>query len=189
MPPTIAIGGLPAEVPVIGGSGHRPQHLPPGCEPWARTEIGALLRQLRDTCGTHTVVSGMALGFDQWLAGAALDAGMALWAHIPFPQQPDPWTRAQRGEYQRLLAAAEQVIVYGNGYRAALLHARNDGILRTSNAMVVLWDPGSTGPGTTSVVHKIRARRMRCWWLDPVTRTVHQQLPPEPTLYARAPAS
>jgi uncharacterized phage-like protein YoqJ len=167
-----------AEMQVVGGTGHRPHRLPPGCERWARAALDDLVVRLRNEHGTRTVVSGLALGFDQWLAYAALEAGLRLWAHVPFPQQADSWPQPQRDEYCRLLAAADQVTVYGNGYRAALYHARNDGMLTACNAMIALWDSGSTSGGTRGVVEKIRARRMPCWWLDPVTRTVHPQLPP-----------
>jgi len=74
-----------AEVwPVAGGTGHRPQHLHPTVEPWARAQLARIARHLRDVYGTEWAVSGMALGFDMWWADEAVKAGLRLWVHVPF---------------------------------------------------------------------------------------------------------
>jgi hypothetical protein len=161
--------------PVVGGTGHRPQHVPPGTEAWARTQLSRIARHLRDVYGCRTAVSGMALGFDLWWADEALRAGLKLWAHVPFPEQADRWRSAERQEWARLRAEAAKVTTYAESYNVRALHARNDGMLRVSSAMLALWDPAKTSGGTYSCVEKIRQRRMPWIHLDPVARTVARQ--------------
>jgi uncharacterized phage-like protein YoqJ len=119
-------------------------------------------------------VSGLALGSDLWWAQAALDAGLELWAAVPFPQQADRWPAADRATWRRLLDQAAKIRTFGQEPSTGLLHARNDGMLDVSAAVVAVWRPSVTTGGTASAVRKAQSRRMPVVHLDPDRRTVGQ---------------
>lgn len=153
-------------------TGHRPQHLTRDERAWVLGELPRVTVKLRDEYGMTTGVSGFALGSDQDWAAELVDASVDLWAHIPFPQQPDPWKAADQAEWRRLLALAVKVTYYGEHYSARLLHARNDGMLHVSNAVVAVWKASKADGGTASAVKKARKRRLPIIHLNPERRTV-----------------
>lgn len=138
--------------------------------------------KVRDEYGCLTVVSGLALGWDTWLAVAARHAGLDLWVHIPFESQPSRWPADDKKVWQRLRDAATKETVYGpnpTSKREAvrLLHARNNGMIAASDAMTCLWLPSKRSGGTWSAVRKIYAVDMPAIHLDPDRRTVRLGLP------------
>jgi hypothetical protein len=159
--------------PVVGGTGHRTHHLTPAQRDWSRVQAVRCLRHCRDQYGTHTVVSGLALGWDTWIAEAALVLRMKLWVHIPFPQQPDRWPdRVDRATWARLRAAATQEKVYGYRPSVGLLHKRNDGMIEVSSAMLALWLPSKITGGTASAIGKIAEARKPWVHLDPAAQVI-----------------
>jgi uncharacterized phage-like protein YoqJ len=165
---------------VVCATGHR--RIPPAVLPWVRTKLAAAATWLRDQRQTRVGISGMALGADMLWAEAVLDAGLGLHAHVPFPQQPNLWPDDQRVRWRRLLERAAEVVWYGDldgvpeAQRKAtavrLLHARNDGMLAASAAVVAVYDPRQTGGGTASAVRKAIRLRLPVVHLDPAARTV-----------------
>ncbi len=138
--------------PTVAATGHRPQHLPPDCHAWVRTELDRVARKLAAQHGTTTAVTGMALGTDLWWAAAAHRAGLALWAHVPYPEQPARWPAVRRAEYTRILALAGRVTVYGPTYGVHLLHTRNAGMLTVADAVVAVLRTGVTNGGAAGTV-------------------------------------
>lgn len=169
---------------VVGGTGHRPHHLNnyPGACRWARDEATRLAVKVRDQHGCTTAISGFALGWDTWWAQAALDAGLALWAHIPFEAQPDRWTAGDRATWVRLRGRSAKETVYGpdpatNRQATALLFARNTGMVRASDAMTCLWLPEKRSGGTYATVRRIVKVGLPAIHVDPGRRTVWLGLP------------
>lgn len=169
---------------VVGATGHRPQHLQHlvGACRWARDEAARVAVKVRDGYGCTTAISGLALGWDQWWAQAALDAGLDLWVHIPFEGQPDRWTAGDRQAWADLRARATKETVYGTNpvdtrQATRLLMARNHGMIRNSDAMACLWIRDKTTGGTWSAVRRIKTTGMPAIHLDPATRTVRLGLP------------
>lgn len=158
--------------PAVSATGHRPQHLAPAAREWVRGEMGRIAAKLRDHHGMTVGISGMALGADMWWAACLVDAGVDLWAHVPFPQQADPWRPADRDEWNRLLRVAKKLTTYGGYYDVKTLHARNDGMLKASAAVVAVHDPAKTSGGTASAVRKATAAGLPIIHVDPAARTV-----------------
>lgn len=156
----------------VTGTGHRPQHLSTAEADWARAQLPALLRRLRKHHGTKTIVSGLALGWDTWLAQAALADGFELQVHIPYPQQADAWPAASQALWRFLQEQAAGVICYGNEYDVRLLHARNDGMLDAADAVLALWDESKKQGGTHSTIAKALHRQLPVLHVDPVGQTV-----------------
>jgi hypothetical protein len=138
--------------PTVMVTGHRPQYLSPDVHDWVRFELNRLAVKLRDEHGMTTGVSGMAIGADLWWADALVSNGVPLWAHVPFPQQPDRWSQADRAEWQRLLGLAAKTTTNGPDFDVKLLHARNDAMIRSSSAAIAVWLPAKHNGGTASAV-------------------------------------
>lgn len=176
--------------PVVGFTGHR--GIPPAQRLWVLDHLTRVVRWLAAECGTHTVVSGLAIGGDTWWAQAGHDAGLRLWAMVPFQEQPARWTRAQRADWDRLRFVADRVDVVGElpaGWSTwptrdrsrvvnGLLFARNDRILDVSSAVVGLWDPARSSGGTHDTLVRARRRGMPGIHLNPARPGVRMSLPP-----------
>lgn len=163
--------------PTVMVTGHRPQHLSPSVHDWVRFELNRLAVKLRAEHGMTTGISGMAIGADLWWADALVTNGIPLWAHVPFPQQPDRWTAENRVEWQRLLGLAVKTTTYGPDFDVKLLHARNDGMLREANAVISVLLPGKTSGGTASAVRKATALGLPIIHINPEARTTTLRRP------------
>jgi uncharacterized phage-like protein YoqJ len=90
---------------VIAGTGHRPEKLArSGDVREVRSRVyrhlARFLASLRPTC----VISGMAPGFDQWLAWASIEANVPWYAAVPHAGQESEWPETAQREYHELLA-------------------------------------------------------------------------------------
>lgn len=103
----------------FSGTGHRPEKLArfgPVLEirERVRCRLVQLLRGLRPV----RVISGMAPGFDQWLAWACVEAEIPWYAAVPYAGQEHRWSAAAQREYHELLTrAAAPPIVLAPSYR------------------------------------------------------------------------
>jgi hypothetical protein len=163
--------------PTVMVTGHRPQHLRPDVRPWVRAELDRLAGKLHTQHGTITGISGMALGADLWWADAVVKAGLRLWAHVPFPQQPDPWSGEDRAEWRRLLGRAALTTTYGPDFDVKLLHARNAGMIKVCDAAIGVWLPGKTTGGTASAVRKLTALDVPIIHVNPTDRVTTLRMP------------
>lgn len=178
----------PAELtelwPTVCATGHRPQHLDPAAAEWVREKLTAGAVWLRDHRGMRAGITGMAAGVDLWWAQAVLDAGVQLWAYIPYESQPDRWDTAEQAEWRQLRAAASVVKVLGPNppsRREAirLLHARNDAMLRDSIGVVAVLLAGKTDGGTYSAVKKAQRLGKAGVHIEPTGRGVRVVAPEE----------
>lgn len=172
---------MPDVWPSVMVTGHRPQHLPAGSHDWVRRELTRLAEKVRTEHDTTTGVSGMALGPDLWWADAVMDAYLRLWAHIPFPQQPDRWHPERQAEeiaaYRRLCRSAWKLTTYGGYYDVGFLHARNDGMLKVSAAVIAVLLPGKTDGGTASAVAKAEKLGLPIIHVNPEARVTTLRRP------------
>jgi hypothetical protein len=71
---------------IIAGTGHRPQFCPCGFDEnhiWL-TRLKYKLAFKLGVKNPTAIVSGMAIGWDTWLAEMAIDLGIPLHAYVPF---------------------------------------------------------------------------------------------------------
>lgn len=135
---------------IIAGTGHRPKFCP--CKykenhPWLvalKDDLMLIFLQQRPTA----VITGMAIGWDTWLAQVALEMGYPVWAYVPFRGQGENWPSSSRNEYKRILEASEKVLYISDEYH-------NDAFLKRDRAMVddcdevfALWNPEAQSGGT-----------------------------------------
>ena len=136
---------------LVAATGHRPNKI------GGYSLEGALrLRRFATQClqeipNTTHVISGMALGWDQAIAGAALDLGLPLIAAVPFKGQESMWPAQSQALYHELLARATKVVyVCEPGYAPWKLQTRNVWMADRCDTMLALWD--GTGGGTFNCV-------------------------------------
>lgn len=133
---------------ILAATGHRPDKLGGYGRP-VRLRLTRLARQYLTDLRTEPeeVISGMALGWDQAVAAAALELGLPLVAAIPFAGQDERWSPVDRAEYRRLLQGASRVeLVSPGGYSDVKFQIRNQWMVDNCHRMVALWNgtPGGT---------------------------------------------
>lgn len=135
---------------IVAATGHRPAKLG-GYGPDAARRRLVLARSWLEVVRPTRVVSGMALGWDQDWAQAAVDLGIPFVAAVPFIGQERAWPELSQRTFAVLLArAAEVVIVSPGGYSPGAMHARNHWMVDRCDLLAALWD-GSSG-GTADCV-------------------------------------
>lgn len=132
---------------ILAGTGHRPPKLGGYSDATftaLRSLAGTALTEIKPT----TVISGMALGWDQALALAALDLGIPLIAAVPFKDQESMWPAASQAQFRAILARASKVnVVCDGGYAAWKMQRRNERMVDQCHVLLALWDGSSGGTG------------------------------------------
>ena len=127
---------------ILGITGHRPPGL--GCgynipNPTYEKVYKALQDKFHELC-TEKIISGMALGTDQWAAWAAMELGIPFIAAVPFEGQDSQWPDESKRKFKALLdSAAEVVIVSPGGYAPEKMHIRDRWIVDNSDALCAVW--------------------------------------------------
>lgn len=132
---------------IIAGTGHRPNKL--GGYDSAITR--ALERMATDWLIEHKpslVISGMALGWDQALAQAAIDLKIPFDAYIPFEGQESKWPSISQLHFKFLCTQARRVIIVCSGeYEGWKMQERNKRMVKDCNKILALWDGTRGGTG------------------------------------------
>ncbi len=98
------------------------------------------------------IISGMALGVDQWAANVAMKLGIPFIAAVPFLGQEGKWPDSSQRLYKKLLnKAAEIVIVSEGGYAAGKLQTRNKWMVDHCDILIAVYNGDVTG-GTANCV-------------------------------------
>jgi len=136
---------------IVAGTGHRPDKLG-GYGMLATERLNKFaLRWLTDHPNATTVISGMAIGWDQALACAALIKQRKLICAIPFHGQEKLWPAMAQRKYRRILMEAEEVHYISDGkFPIRDMHLRNKWMVDRSTHMLALWN-GSAG-GTANCI-------------------------------------
>lgn len=155
---------------IVAGTGHRPQHLSPPQRAWLRARLPDAVDYLIAEHGMQIMVSGLALGFDQWWAEAGLDRGVTVWGFAPCPQQADRWTTTDRTRWEqlraRILAAGGQVRFVSDHYHPAVMDDRNEAMLDVADAVVAGYRTVKGSGGTHHAVRSAGRRHLPGVLLD-----------------------
>lgn len=141
---------------IIGATGHRPNKLG-GYGREVRDKLRILARGYLQRRRPEKVISGMALGWDQAWALAAIDLGIPFIAAVPFPDQPKVWPEESRRLYERIMRHAVDVHVVAEFFSNRAMQKRNEWMVDNSDEMAALWD-GTLG-GTCNCIGYIEKRR------------------------------
>jgi uncharacterized phage-like protein YoqJ len=137
---------------IVAVTGHRPDKLGGWSQPnpvydFVVKGITAALKELNPT---H-VITGMALGVDQWAAEICLDLGIPYIAAIPFEGQDSVWPPHARAKYAYLMKNAHASYLISPGpFEPRKMQIRNEWMVCSCQTLVAVWD-GSSG-GTSKCV-------------------------------------
>lgn len=135
----------------IAVTGHRPNKLG-GYN--AEDNFRAIRRHMKDLLtelAPSRIISGGALGIDQFWMEVGIYLGIPVIGALPFEGYDARWPKASREKYRGLLDKCEEVRYIGLvGYDPAKLQKRNEWMVDNSDLLVAYWD-GSTG-GTANCV-------------------------------------
>lgn len=135
-------------------------------------------QKLAEYCVEHdidTIISGMALGFDQLGAEVALELGLNLVAAIPFENQDSEWPEKSKRHFHDLLSKAKLVVnVSGEEeYKRQYMQDRNEWMMNNADEVFALYD-GSSG-GTDNAVRYANRIEQPIHILTP--QEVNEQIP------------
>lgn len=150
---------------VLGVTGHRPDKfgVPHECDNLTDYPffVNAMLKfkRLVEWYKPDLVITGMALGFDQWVAMACPALGVPYAAYVPFKGQESKWPEQAQKVYRELLAcAAYEEVISDGGYAVWKMHARNKAIVDDCTYLGGAYD-GSPGGTEQCVRYAIRTDR------------------------------
>jgi uncharacterized phage-like protein YoqJ len=138
---------------ILAITGHRPHKLGGYIIPNPiANEVITKLRESLVILKPEVVLSGMALGVDQWVAQICIDLGVPFDAIIAFEGYETKWPRQSQDWFKHLMAKARKKVLLSTGaYSPSLLHERNYWLVNNSDALLAVWD-GRPGSGTASCV-------------------------------------
>lgn len=135
---------------IIAATGHRPNKVG-GYSRAAYQKLVAVAESYIRTAKPSRVISGMALGWDQAWAEAALNLGVPVIAAIPFAGQQSKWPIESQQNFEQILSRCESVtIVCPGAYSAAKMQKRNEWMVDRADRVCALWD--GTDGGTANCV-------------------------------------
>lgn len=139
----------------LGITGHRPKRLGVGYD---LKDIGAMriytiLLNKIEKLNPDILISGMALGVDQWAAIAANTLGIPFIAAMPCDDMWRKWPQKSQDEFHSLLdKAKEKVVVSPGPYAGWKLNARNRYIVDNCDQLLAIFDGVGNG-GTANAVN------------------------------------
>lgn len=143
---------------LVAATGHRPDKLGGYDNAEADNRLRVIAHHYLIKTSPVGVITGMALGWDQRVAEAALLAGIPFIAAVPFAGQESRWPACSKAVYRELMTQAHGVyIVSPGGYDAAKMHKRNEWMVNHADRIVALWNGGADG-GTAACVRYAQAR-------------------------------
>lgn len=154
---------------IIGFSGHRPTNLggykiPNPTYDYVVSRTTEALKELKP----NKIITGMAIGYDQWVAEIAIKLNIPFIAAVPFLGQELLWPKSSQEYYQKLLAHAERVEIVSRGaYASWKMQARNKWIVDNSNSMIVAYNQNIKIGGTFNCVSEIQEQKKPLIIIDP----------------------
>ena len=134
---------------IVAFTGHRPDKLggfklPNPTYSYVCQQIEKSLIELKP----EKVISGMALGVDQWAASIAHKLGIPFIAAVPFAGQETVWPAASKSIYNKLISLASEVVIVCPGtYSAAKMQVRNEWMVDRCDQLIAIWDGTKGGTG------------------------------------------
>lgn len=131
----------------ICGTGHRPNKLGGYGRP-VLDRLIAVAHAWLEANRPDVVISGMALGWDQALAVAAIRLKIPTHAYIPCVGQESMWPEKSQKFYHKILErCAFQRTVHPDTFTPVCMQWRNEAMVDAADTVLALWDgsPGGTG--------------------------------------------
>lgn len=137
---------------IIAFTGHRPDKLG-GWDP-LHPVVKRVKRAIRDYLARTwpaEVISGFALGVDQWAAQIAVDFGIPLTAALPCDDMSATWPLPSQQRFEALLAKANKRVVVSPGpFKNWKLQRRNEWMVDRCERLAAVHD--GTAGGTYNCI-------------------------------------
>ena len=141
---------------VVAGTGHRPNKLG-GYSLEAFIKLESIAQRWLLENKPTKVISGMALGWDQALASAAIKCNIPFIAAIPFIGQESKWNYNSKRFYNELLDYADDIIYCSDpGYSAHKMQIRNEYMVDHTDIILAMYD-GTKG-GTHNCIEYAKSK-------------------------------
>jgi len=151
---------------IICGTGHRPNKLG-GYSQEAYDKLLTIATIALTDTKPDKVISGMALGWDQALAEAAINLQIPVIAAVPFKGQEGVWTQSSKTKYKNIINKCSKIVVVcEGGYSAASMQIRNEWMVNNCNVVVALWDGTNGGTGNCIRYAKTKPVTILNYWND-----------------------
>lgn len=132
---------------IVAFTGHRPDKLG-GWDP-LHPVVESVKKSIRDFLAVRWpryVISGMALGVDQWAAQTCVDLGIPFIAALPCEGMEVTWPLPSQERFRVLLAKArQQVIVSPGPYKPWKMQRRNEWMVDNCELLAAVHDGSSGG--------------------------------------------
>lgn len=133
---------------IIAFTGHRPNKLggykQSALQNWIKQQIKLKLQELKP----DKVISGGALGVDQWAAYCSIELGIPFIIAQPFKEQDKVWPEQSKKEFKNLLDKAEKVVIVCEGdYSPEKMQIRNEWMVDNCDKLIAVWDGSKGGTG------------------------------------------
>lgn len=141
---------------ILAGSGHRPEHIATGRHTLeeVRGKIFDFYVDLLKWLRCREVISGLARGFDLWLAWAALETDTRLVGAIPHPEQTRGWPIESQDEWISVVESCAEVHTISPTYWAKegdnALYARNRWMVDRCTHLTSFWQGTRGGTAWTN---------------------------------------
>lgn len=138
---------------IVCATGHRPQDLNGFTDDARRLLIDVAIESL-EIINPETVISGMALGWDQAVAEAAIELNISFIAAIPFKGQEEAWPKFSKEKYRNIVRKASDVIIVSEGgYESWKMQVRNKWMVDHSEEVLALWNDQKLSGGTFNCIN------------------------------------
>lgn len=135
----------------IGVTGHRPTSLPCGYNedhPFC-VQTKLMIRKYLNTRAIEyphvRVITGMALGFDTWVAESALCIGIPVIAYLPFRNHGNNWRPESKNRHDMILGQCTQVKVFNEEFKKSHYLQRDRHVVEDCEELFALYDGRKTG--------------------------------------------
>ena len=132
-------------------TGHRPDRLG-GYDKEVHRRVFLAAHSALEQLKPRVVITGMALGWDQAIAEAAIELAIPFVVAMPFKGQESKWPKQSQEHYRELLKQASHIEVCSPGeYRPQKMIVRDEWMVDNSDEVLACFD-GTRGGGTDSTI-------------------------------------
>ncbi len=136
----------------ISVTGHRPNKLGGYSDEAFYKLVNLFYDFLSRNQEVDTVISGMALGWDQAVVVASLSAKRKVIAAVPCLNQESKWPLHSRVRYKELISKCDEVVYVSNQpYFPSCMQERNEWMVDNSELVVALYN-GDLSGGTFNCI-------------------------------------
>jgi uncharacterized phage-like protein YoqJ len=148
---------------ILAMTGHRPPALGGYNIPNPTYDkIREALRNKFQELKPEKIISGMALGTDQWAAETAMELGIPFIAAVPCDGQDSRWPDESKRKYQVILDSAAEVVVVSPGpYAPAKMHERDRWMVDHSDMLLGVWNGVCQGGTFGTIRYAEKQQRSR----------------------------